>query len=147
VHTDEDAFAASDTSLMSPGAEPGDPPAHVVESGMPWPPRMATESFFSYGVFGPREQAQAYAPSNGTVLHAEQRTVTATGQSFIAARVRTVGFETDLCLPLTVDGDIPQPGNIIGGDVFLVASVPSLIGPAPGSAATATRSWFPWRRR
>jgi hypothetical protein len=126
VHTDEDAFAASDASLLSPGTDPGEPPEHVVEQGLSWPTRMAGESFMSYGVFGPPEQAQAYARLHGTVLHAERRTVAATGQLFIVARVRTVGFEADLCLPATAVGPIPQPGNIIGGEVFLVASMPSI---------------------
>jgi len=78
----------------------------------------------SAGVFSAPEQAQAYALLHGTVLDAERRTVIATGQSFIAARVRTAGFEVDLCVPATIP--VPEPGNIIGGQVFLVASMPAL---------------------
>jgi hypothetical protein len=122
VHAGADAFAASDASLLSPdGGEPGEPPAHVLERGLPWPPRMAAESLISYGVFGPAEQAEAYARLNGTVLRAERRTVAATGGRFVVARVRTAGLDLDLCLPTPV---VPEPGAIIAGTVFLVASLP-----------------------
>lgn len=126
VHADADAFAASDVSLLSSdGGDPGDPPPHVVERGLPWPPRMAAESLISYGVFGPPEQAEAYARLHGTVLRAEQRTVAATGQQFVAVRVRSVGLDLDMCLPA---GPVPVPGNVIGGTVFLVASLLSSAG-------------------
>jgi hypothetical protein len=122
VHAGPEAFAASDASLLSSdGGDPGEPPPHVRERGLPWPPRMAAESLISYGVFGPAEQAQAYARLNGVVLHAGERTVTATGRRFVAARVRTAGLDLDICLP---DGPVPEPGNVIGGTVFLVASLP-----------------------
>jgi hypothetical protein len=128
VHADVGAFAASDASLLSIDAgEPGEPPAHVVERGLPWPPRMAAESLISYGVFGPAELAEAYARLNGTVLHVEQRTVAATGGRFAVARVRTVGLDVDLCLPAA---QAPKPGNVIGGTVFLVASLPFATSPA-----------------
>jgi hypothetical protein len=140
VHAGAEAFAASDASLLSSdGGDPGEPPPHVVERGMPWPPRMAAESLISYGVFGPAEQAQAYARLNGTVLHAGRRTVAATGQQFVTARVRTVGLDLDLCLPA---GPVPEPGNVIGGTVFLVASLPFPTNPADG----ANRTWLPWKR-
>lgn len=142
VFADKDSFANSDASLISPGKDAGDPPAHVAELGMSWPPRMAAESFMSYGVFGPPEQAQAHAWLYGTVLTAQTRTTQLTGQSFITTRVRTVGFEVDLCLPAT--SAVPEPGNIIGGHVFLVASMPSLLG--SDAARSSKRSWLPWRR-
>lgn len=146
VHADGEAFSASDASLLSPGVDPVEPPAHVVEQGMPWPPRMGAESFISYGVFGPPEQAQAYARLNGTVLEARQRTAEATGQSFIAARVRTVGFDVDLCVPATAGVAPPQAGNVVGGEVFLVASMPSLVTSADVGDGPTRRSWLPWRR-
>lgn len=146
VHADEEAFAASDASLLSPGGDSGEPPAHVVEQGMPWPPRMGAESFISYGVFGPPEQAQAYARLHGTVLEARPLTAEATRQSFIAARVRTVGFDVDLCIPATAGVDPPRAGNVVGGEVFLVASMPGLVTSAAVGDGPARRSWLPWRR-
>ena len=88
---------------------------------------MGPESVISAGVFGPGEQAQAYARLYGTVLRAEQRTVAATGQSFVIARCRTVGFEPDMCLPAM---PLPTANNIIGGTVFLAASL-TLDSPPP----------------
>ncbi|MGE5830557.1 MAG: hypothetical protein ACM30G_19645 [Micromonosporaceae bacterium] len=123
VHADEEAFAASDASLLQdPGEDgPGEPPPHFAEQGWSWPPRMAAESFISYGVFGAAEDAQAYARLIGTVQHARRLRVDATGQDFLSARVRTAGFEVDLCLP---PGEHNlQPGNVIGGTVFLVGSL------------------------
>jgi hypothetical protein len=122
-------------------------PADVVEQGMPWPPRMGVESFISYGVFGPLEQAQAYARLHGTVLEAQQRTVAATGQSFIVAWVRTTGFDVDLCMPATAGVEPPQPGNVLGGEVFLVASMPGLVTSAMVAGGEPRRPWLPRRRR
>lgn len=90
--------------------------------------------------FGPADQAEAYARLHGTVLQAQRRTVAATGQSFIVARVRTVGFDVDLCLP-AAGVELPQPGNIVGGQVFLVASIPGLVSAAAGGAAVAGRGF------
>jgi hypothetical protein len=132
VHADADAFAASDDSLLSPRSadEPDEPPAHYVERGWPWPPRMAASSFISYGVFGAGENAEAYARLNGTVLHAARKTVVATGQQFIVARVECGVFETDVCLPADAGTLDPAPGNVIAGTVFLVASLPSFVATA-----------------
>ena len=68
------------------------------------------------------DNADAYARLNGTVLHATRRTVVATGQQFITARVHCGVFETDVCLPVDADTVDPAPGNVIAGTVFLVAS-------------------------
>jgi hypothetical protein len=81
---------------------------------------MAANSFISYGVFGDPENAQAFARLNGTVLHTVRKTVVATGQQFIAARVQCGVFETDVCLPVHGDTADPTPGNVIAGTVFLV---------------------------
>lgn len=144
VWPDKDAFEASDASLIGDGGDdPGEAPPHVVEQGLPWPPRMAAESFIAYGVFGDPEQAQAYARLNGTVLRAQRKTVAATGQEFVAVRVRTVGFEVDVCLPVDGAGELPSAGNVIAGTVFLVASLPGVV---PAAAPTERRSWLPWRR-
>lgn len=127
VHADAAAFAASDASLLSPDStDAGEPPVHVVERGLPWPPRMAAESLISYGVFGPAELAEAYARLNGTVLRAERRTVAATGGRFVVARVRTVGLDLDMCLAGVL---VPEPGNVVSGTVFLVASLPFVTSP------------------
>lgn len=142
VHADEEAFAASDASLLSdPGEDPGDPPPHVVEHGWPWPPRMGTESFISYGVFGDPDNAEAYARLHGTVLSASRRTVVATGRQFTAARVRTAGFEADLCLPAGLPS--PVPGNVVGGTVYLVASRP-MVAAHTAVLTGKPRRW--WRR-
>lgn len=137
VHADEDAFAGSGASLL--GDDDGsEPPAHFVANGWSWPPRMGAESFISYGAFD-QEDGEPVARLNGIVLAAERRVVAATGDPFSVARVRSVGFETDLCLP----GDVPTPapGNVIGGMVHLIADLPFVSAPAP--AAKAKRSW--WR--
>lgn len=123
VHADGEAFAASDASLLHGGGEDdgGEAPPHFAERGWSWPPRMAAESFISYGVFGAPEDAQAIARLTGTVRHARRLRVSATGQEFLTARVRTAGFEVDLCLP--AGGHDLQPGNVVGGTVFLVGSL------------------------
>ncbi len=124
VHADEDAFSLADASLMRKrGEDPGAAPPQFVSRGLLWPPRMAAESFISHGVFGPPEHARAYARLNGTVLSAQRRVVVATGQPFLVARVRTAGFEVDLCLSAHEFPHPPQAGNVIGGTVFLVASM------------------------
>jgi hypothetical protein len=66
--------------------------------------------------------ADTYAQLAGTVLRAERRTVAQTGQQFIAARVRTTGFELDVCLAASDHPTVPTAGQIIAGTVFLVAS-------------------------
>ncbi|MEU2610282.1 hypothetical protein ABZ570_01640 [Micromonospora sp. NPDC007271] len=144
VYADAEAFDASDASRVGDADDPGEPPAHVVAEGWPWPPRMAAESFISYGVFGEPAQAQAYARLNGTVLGARPLTVTATGQRFVAARVRTVGFEADVCLSAGDVRELPRPGNVIAGTVFLVGSLP--VPAAADHAVPDRRSWLPWRR-
>ncbi len=125
VHASESAFAASDASLLSDG-ETTEPPAYVVEKGWPWPPRMAAESFISHGVFDEGAEARAYARLNCVVLAAGVRTSTMTGQRFVAARVRCLGFEAEVCFPAEVGTPIPVPGSIVAGTVFLVASMPDV---------------------
>jgi len=44
---------------------------HYLERGWSWPPRLASESFISYGVFGDPAQARDRARLSGTVLKAE----------------------------------------------------------------------------
>ncbi|MEU8655103.1 hypothetical protein [Actinoplanes philippinensis] len=138
VHAGEEAFAASDASLLS-GGDGGDsePPAHFVENGWSWPPRMGAESFISYGTFD-QENGDPVAQLNGVVLAAGRRTVEATGGEFSVARVRTAGFEADVCLP----GDVPTPvpGNVLGGVVYLIADLPFVA--APASVPASQRRWW-----
>ena len=59
VHPDADAFAASPGSQLDPAADPDqEPPPHYRERGWSWPPRLAAESFISYGVFADPAQAR-----------------------------------------------------------------------------------------
>jgi hypothetical protein len=126
VHDSPEAFASSDASLLGDGADAGDPPPHYVANGWAWPPRLGAESFVSYGVFNSGTAAQAYARLGGVVLFADVRTVVETGQRFIAARVRSAGFEADVCLPAHADSAAPAAGSVIAGTVFLVASLPDV---------------------
>ena len=124
IHSDADAFAASPDSQLDPSADPAEePPPHYREKGWPWPPRLAAESFLSYGVFGDPAQARPRARLSGTVLTAAQHVCALTGQPFTVASVRTAGFTTDLCLPASEHPGAPAPGNIISGTVHLSAAI------------------------
>ncbi len=124
---DADAFAASPASLLG---EPTDEPRPAnLPDGFVWPPRMGPESFISYGVFAPAlvgaGNAEPTARMHGTVLGWERRTTAHTGQQFGVARVRTAGMEVDLCV---ADSDLEaplEPGQVIGGEVYLSASIVS----------------------
>lgn len=126
THADAGAFAASDASLLlPPGEDSTKVPEHFAKYGWPWPPRVAPESFISNGVFGPPEAAEAYAKIAGTVLRAEKRRTDATGQTFVVARLRTAGFEVDMCLPAAENEEPPLVGQVIAGIVSLAASMDS----------------------
>jgi hypothetical protein len=126
IHTDEAAFKASQESAIDDGMEANtEPPADFVKRGLKWPMSMAAESFISAEVFGASAETQATALMNGIVLRAERRTTTQTGQTFVVARVRCIGMELDLCLAGIDHPDVPEPGQVIGGMVFLVASLGS----------------------
>lgn len=121
---DADAFATSPASLVYTDADHvPEPPPHVVEFGLAWPPRMAAQSLVSYGVFAEPHDVDAYARVNGTVLGASTRTVERTGQSFHAVRVRTVGFDLEICLSVGEHPDLPRTGQVVGGSVLLVGSI------------------------
>ena len=128
VFADEGTFMRSPASLLTPGMEPeGEPPPDLARHRIAWPLRVAAESIMSVGLFsssfGGTATTTAEARMAGTVLTAERRTVEVTGQSFVVARVRCIGFEADLCLPAPADGSVPEPGNVIAGDVFVVGSL------------------------
>jgi hypothetical protein len=121
---DADVFAQSPASLLH-GSEQDvpEPPPHVVEFGLPWPPRMAAESLVSYGVWAEPHDVDAYARLNGTVLGASTRTVELTERSFHAVRVRTAGFDCEVCLPIDRHPELPRTGQVIGGMMFMVGSL------------------------
>lgn len=133
VFESEAAFHASNASLIDPNAEPAEPPENAVKLGLQWPPRMSAESFMSIGVFGAPDDADTFARLNGTVLRSERRTTVETGLAFGVCRVRTLGMEVDLCLASEDHPELPSPGQVVGGIVYLTASVgvpprrPSLI--------------------
>ena len=136
VFANEAAFAGSPASLVDPDREADEPPAHYVERGLKWPPRMAAESFISYGVFE-QGSPSAHARLAGTVLEADVRTVELTGQRFVHALVRTIGFDAHVCFPAG-DGDVaPSPGAILGGTVFLVGAMAR-----PPASERSRRRWF-----
>src|SRR3954464_7036337 len=72
---------------------------------------------FERPVFGEPARAQPYARLDGTVLHAQRKTVVVTGQEFVAARVRTAGFGVDVCLPADGARPLPPAGGVIAGTV------------------------------
>jgi hypothetical protein len=124
IHPDADAFAASPASQLDPSADPQqEPPSHYPEKGRSWPPRLAAESFISYGVFGDPAQARPHARLSGTVLYAGRHVCALTGQRFTVAAVRTTGFETDVCLAGSEHPALPAPGSIISGTVVLSAAI------------------------
>jgi hypothetical protein len=124
IHPDADAFAASPGSHLDPSADPQqEPPPHYREKGWTWPPRLAAESFISYGVFADPAQARPHARLSGTVLHAGRHICALTGQPFTVAAVRTTGFEADVCLAGSEHPALPAPGSIISGTVVLSAAI------------------------
>ncbi|MGC4943365.1 hypothetical protein [Kribbella sp. DT2] len=131
VFADAEAFATADASLLGNG-DSGPRPDHY-EDDWVWPPRLAAESFIPSGMFGSGGKAEPAALLNGVVRYAERRTTMLTGQDFVVARVRSAGFEADVCLPPTVT--VPLPGAVVSADVFLTGSLEIPL-PAP------RRRWF-----
>ncbi len=146
VFADEEAFSAANASLLDRESPPSEPPAHYRDKGWAWPPRLAAESFISYGLFGDPAGGTAHATLAGTVLSAQRRTTVQTGQAFHAAQVQTAGFVADVCFPAPGGDAPPLPGQVVAGTVFLVASL--VDAPAeravPGPARRGLR--LPWRR-
>lgn len=140
VHADPEAFGRSRASLLDPDADTQEPPpAHDVDRGLAWPVRVASEFFLSYGVFGDPEQADATARFSGIVLRADRRTVRETRQHFVVATVRTVGIDVTVCLDGTEFDRVPQPGQVLAGECFVVGSLTAL------ERARTARRW--WHRR
>jgi hypothetical protein len=122
VHNDAEAFAASPASLLVDSEEAGTPPPHFVESGWPWPPRMGAASFISEGLFASPKDARPIARLNGLVLEADERINSLTGLRFVRSRVRTAGFDADLCAPAS-EMSVPTAGNVLASMVYLVGSL------------------------
>lgn len=129
VHADDDAFALDPASLLGSAVDEPIPRPDDLDPDDPWPSgplRMAAESFISHGVFaeafgaGPPEPL---ARLHGTVLSAERRRNEIGGLEFIVARVQTSGFVADVCLAADEHRDVPLPGSILGGEVYLVGSL------------------------
>lgn len=125
IHADEAAFAASDDSLLTPG-DVQERPAEL-PAGAPWPPRLAPESFYSFGVFAEdTPDAEPYARMSARVVDAQTRTNSRTQQQFHAVQVTCTGMDLVLCLAASDHPAPPEPGNIVSGITYLSASVPSL---------------------
>lgn len=71
--------------------------------------------------FGSTGGTDAHAQLSGTVLRAGRRRNTVSGLDFVVARVRTYGGEVTVCLSAE-EHEVPAPGNVLSGMVFLVAS-------------------------
>jgi hypothetical protein len=140
LYADEDAFAQSPDSLVGGGDTAAEePPPHFVERGWKWPPRMAAESFISTGLFGsPTAEARLY----GTVRSAERRIVSETGNEIDVLVVHTVGFDATVCVPARMLGVEPLPGNVLGGSVYLVVSMPSILPGGAGRSPAVARRRF-----
>lgn len=121
VHADADAFAASPASLLADPAS--EPPAHFVEMGWPWPPRMGLESFISHGLFESARGARPLASLNGIVRDAHRRTNALTGTDFVTASVATAGFSVDVCMRPSDIADLPQAGQAVAATVYMVGSL------------------------
>jgi hypothetical protein len=119
------SFEQSDASLLSDESTETEPPAHYVENGWDWPPRVAANSFISYGVFSEGDAVTAHARLSGVVGATERRTVAETGQDIVVAVVETAGFEVTVCLEGAAHRD-PPVGGVISGTVFLVAALDGL---------------------
>jgi hypothetical protein len=84
-------------------------------------------------MFSSEEDVRPVGLLNGVVRYAERRTTMLTGQEFVVVRVRTAGFEADVCVPGGVA--VPLPGVVLSADVFLTGSVEM-------EFPVARRRWF-----
>jgi hypothetical protein len=139
VFDSTESFDESDTSLLGDESSGGEPPPHYVENGWKWPPRVAANSFFSYGVFNEGDAATAHARLSGVVRSSERRVVAETGQEIVVAVVETAGFDVTVCLEGSAHRD-PPVGGVISGTVFLTACLDAV-------PAQRTSRWSLRRRR
>lgn len=123
-HADAQAFSQSPVSLMlDPADAVGSPPAHFLEQGWPWPPRMGPQSFVSQGLFSSPADARPIAVLNGLVRGVDLRTNAITGRSFLRIRLETIGFTVDACMPAGDQAEVPQAGQVMAGTVYMVGSL------------------------
>jgi len=138
IHATPKEFGESAASLLDPQADAAsDPPERAAAHGLKWPPRMAPKSFISYGVFGSASEAGATARLAGLVVSSDVRTNAATGQRFVVATVDTGLLEVAVCLSGSEHPSAPEPGQVVAGTGYLVASIPELEG-------SRRRRWW-WR--
>jgi hypothetical protein len=116
-------FNASDASLLSPDGNDSPAPPHYVDNGWRWPPRLAPESFISYGVFNEGAAATAHARLCGLVSSADRRVVQETGREVVVAVVSSVGMDVTVCLEGAAHPGVPTSGQVIAGTVFMTASL------------------------
>ena len=131
LFADEVEFRASPASLLGPADQDFGPPPPDFEREGSWPPRMGAESFFSHGMFGNARDARPIAQVNGVIVDADERPNSVTGLRFVRARVRSAGFEADVCAPV---GEMPLPerGQVLAGTVYVVGSLGDWSREAPG---------------
>lgn len=98
------SFSSSDDSLL------------IEDGSDPDLPRIGAESYLSFGGAG--------GVLHGTVLSARVLTNVLTGQPFATVTVRSAGFSLEVCLPWSADMPAPSVGSLIGGDVYLIATLP-----------------------
>lgn len=122
LHADEAAFLDSPASLMVAEDEQTDGPPEGLDAEMEWPPRMAAKSFFAHSGFSDPHEATPHAILSGIVLEAREVTHKLTGQRFLVVKTLTVFGEVDICLA-AADHELPQPGQVLAGTVYLVGSL------------------------
>jgi hypothetical protein len=144
VLADAEAFRQSPMSLLNPEDEGRARPADL-DPQLTWPLRTATESFVSYGLFsGGDGRPHAHAQISGVVLSGSTKLNSCTGKAFHVARVRSLIGELDVCLTVAEQPEVPVPGNVVAGIVYLVASIDQLWTGEPElpPAARPKRRWF-----
>ena len=139
IYPDADAFAASPGSQLDASAGQEAPP-HYRERGWTWPPRLGAESFISYGVFDPPDQARPHARLNLVLAeiasvdparaHALAREIKDPGAraeavAEVAAAAAAAGAPNEVAAPadkIQVLGQAEKPEPLLKGVVALTRS-------------------------
>jgi len=96
----------------------------------------------SPGVFG-HAAPSASAAMTAEVIDSERRVNALTGQPFVVVRAQVAEVATArVCLDGAEFPAAPAPGQVLHGEVFLVASLAD-----DGAGADQPRRWLPFRRR